>query len=548
MNKNTAIAFTVLACVAGGPAAPCLEAAPAVPRPGDSLGAEMGKPAPEIDNQAAQPAAPAKELHFTLRGIRVDQPETRFPQKDMDAITAQAVGHEITVKDLDRVLSQLSAYGRSHGYPAAYAFVPEQRTKNGVLEIRIALGRFGKVIVEDGAGKNAQERAKGLIAGLRTGEVIKEQPLETALVNVNNMYGVNAAGKLIPGASEGTSDLIIKLSPGRKQTATIYSDNYGSKASGRYRYGFQAGFMDLGETGGRLTVGGLISNSNMHNYNIGWDMQLGHSGTNVGIRYSRMDYELGDVFSAIDARGIANTTSLYAVTPLWHTVRSSLAVKYGFDYRDIKDELQNLSAKKHSYAGYVGLEGTLRNPQGGGMHASLTAYTGTVGADSDFAYRQGEARNSLGRYTKGVLDTAVLQRIGHTCDFLFKFQGQLASRNLDSSEQMYVGGIHGVRAYPTGTGSGDEGCLANMELRYHTPVKGLMLRAYYDVGRVRMRKDGVGGSATLQGWGIGVTYTHSSNWFARLDYARRIGLPDYLANDDSARSPQRMWFLLGKTI
>jgi hypothetical protein len=49
---------------------------------------------------------------------------------------------------------------------------------------------------------------------------------------------------------------------------------------------------------------------------------------------------------------------------------------------------------------------------------------------------------------------------------------------------------------------------------------------------------------TLKGWGIGLTYVQPNNWFARLDYARRIG-SDELMSDD-ARSHQRMWFLAGK--
>lgn len=537
--------------MAGSPALQTAEAAPAVPQSGDSPdpAIEAATPTPALDNQFTPPAQQQdKELHFTLSAIRVDQPETHFSQKDLDAITAQAVGHEITVKDLDKVLSELAAYGRSHGYPAAYAFVPEQRTKNGVLEMRIALGRYGKVIVEDGAGKKAQHRAEGLVAGLRPGDIIKERSLETALVNVNDMYGVNSTATLVPGETEGTSDLIVKLEPGRKKTATLYTDNYGSKSSGRYRYGFQAGFMDLGETGGRLTIGGLLSNDHLHDYNIGWDMMTGHSGTVIGIRQSRTDYELGSIFAPLDARGIANTTSLYGTTPLWRTAKSALVVNYGYAYRNITDEMRavGIYAKKHSNTVHVGLEGTERHYPHTALHGSLTAYVGNLSADSFWAEAMGNAGDSLGHFTKGVLDAALLQDLGHSVDLLMKLQGQLASRNLDSSEKLYLGGIHGVRAYPSGEASGDEGVLANVEVRYHTPVKGLMARLYFDAGHVRLAKNGMGGSESLKGWGIGVTYTHPAHWFARLDYARRIGLPA-LASED-ARSHQRFWFLAGKTF
>jgi hemolysin activation/secretion protein len=46
------------------------------------------------------------------------------------------------------------------------------------------------------------------------------------------------------------------------------------------------------------------------------------------------------------------------------------------------------------------------------------------------------------------------------------FSGQRASKNLDSSEEFFLGGPNGVRAYPQGEGAGDEGWLSRLELRH----------------------------------------------------------------------------------
>lgn len=48
--------------------------------------------------------------------------------------------------------------------------------------------------------------------------------------------------------------------------------------------------------------------------------------------------------------------------------------------------------------------------------------------------------------------------------------GWLASKSLDSSEKCALGGAEGVRAYPHGESSADEGCVANVELRYAIPI------------------------------------------------------------------------------
>lgn len=547
MNKSV-LAAAVLSCVASMSALSVAGAAPAVPEPGDSLEAVTEKPAPELDNQLPNPASQKPALRFTLNDIKVEQPETNFDQKQLQAIASKAVGHEITVKDLDSVLWELATYGRSHGYPAAYAYVPEQKAKGGVLIARLALGRYDEIQVDSHVKPAQAERARGLLAGLKSGGVIEEKSLETSLFNVNEMYGVEARGSLKPGSKDGTSNLTVALTPGKKQTATLYADNYGSKSSGRYRYGFQADFMGLGDTDSRFTVGGLLSNNNLHNYNLGWETHVGHSATTLGIRYSRMDYQLGSIFTDLDARGIANTLNIYGKTPLWKTVGSSLSVKYGFAYRTMTDDMRNngVNIKKHSNVGHVGLEGMLRNTTSGfSMRYDVAGYIGDVASDSQWGDIVGQAGNTLGNFTKGVLEVNALQKLGRDFDLVFNFQGQKSSRNLDSSEQLFLGGPRGVRAYPSGDGAGDEGYLSTLELHYRTPLQGLMFRAYYDMGHVKVARDGHLGGQTLKGWGIGLTYQHPDHYFVKLDYARRIGLTNNPSED--AKSPQRIWFLVGKT-
>ena len=152
-----------------------------------------------------------------------------------------------------------------------------------------------------------------------------------------------------------------------------------------------------------------------------------------------------------------------------------------------------------------------------------------------------------GTYAKLEADLTAVQKIGHATDFLVKVSGQKASRNLDSSEEFYLGGPNGVRAYAQGEGSGDEGVLGTAELRYHTPVRGLTLSTFYDTGVVRVSKSPVDegdNHVSLRGWGIGAAYSAPGDWFARLDYARRIGSDSSVAPKNNARG--RVWFQLGK--
>ncbi len=523
-------------------AAPAVSfAVQAVPGPAESVRDTRSGPGAEILDETPVPGSPS-EVRFTLTEIRVEHEGIRLEDEKLAEISARYVGREIAGTALSGLLAELTAHARGHGYPTAAAYIPEQTAKEGRLLLRILPGRLGKITL-DNESRLSDDVARGILARLKEKEIIRTKDLETALFLLDDLSGVKAAGILSAGSGVGETDLTVKISDDQPVSAILYAENYGSKSAGRYRYGLSASLENVGRVGGRLTVGGMISNRKQHAYNIGYEMPLGHSATKLGFGYSRSDYELGSIFSELGAEGVASTWSLWGETPLWKTSKSALAVTYGFDYRDITDEMMGYTWDKHSVAFHAGLNGMAR---GGGTYFAyrFDVKGGTLTADSDTARITGEAARTTGGFWKGTLDLTAVQSLGHSTDILLKAQGQKASRNLDSSEQFYLGGARGVRAYPQGEASGDDGVLGTLELRWHTPMRGLTLSAYLDAGAVNVTRDGNGGSETLKGWGLGVTYNPGNDWFARVDYARRIGSPEIMSSD--AKSRGRIWFQAGK--
>ena len=63
--------------------------------------------------------------------------------------------------------------------------------------------------------------------------------LEMTLNNLNALPGVQAKGILEPGDKIGSSSLTIVLGASPIVEGAVYTDNYGGKYSGRYRYGMQ---------------------------------------------------------------------------------------------------------------------------------------------------------------------------------------------------------------------------------------------------------------------------------------------------------------------
>ena len=523
-------------------------AAQAIPDTRGAVQDKLPQPQAQVENKLPAPGSEtaSQGQTFRLHQLQVDREGLDLKDSALQELTSKYVKKDITLADLNQALAEVTHYCRTHGYPAAAAYLPNQTTGAGSLTIKIIPGRYGRVNLDNQSGlKDAV--AQGYLNGLKSGDIITTNELETALYNISGLGGVQAAGVLSPGSEVGTSDVNVKVTRGKKNVLILYAENYGSTSSGRYRYGVQDTVNNLSGRGDRLSLGGLVSNHNLRNYAINYETPVGHSGTTVGVGYSRMDYELGETFSSLGAQGKADTYSIYGKTPLYVTTDKSLYVNYGYNYRKLTDELEayNLSADKHSHAFFLGLSGHNREKKAV-LQYDLTGYQGTLGMDSDYARLQNQYSNTEGAYTKGVLNFKYVQGFDNRWDLLVKGQGQLASRNLDSSEDIYLGGPNAIRAYPQGEASGDLGYVATAELRYKTGVPGLVLSTYFDTGRVELSKDGSSGSETLKGYGFAISYTRPDDWFARFDYARRIGGDDNMSTNAQDRG--RMWFLLGKVF
>ena len=481
---------------------------------------------------------------FRLTRVEVEQDGTTLDGAALDEKIAPYLRRTLSEADVNELLAALTTYARRHGYPAAGAYLPAQKHTDGALTIRILAGRYGKIKIENSAAIG-DGRLRRMARSLKEGAPIEGKRLETTLYNIAALGGIEAAGLLSPGEDFGTSDLTIRVKDGKRQSYVLYSENHGSETSGRYRYGLQGNFENLTKSGDRLNLGLTLSNKDMHNYSLSYSHPIGGNGTVLGLGISRMDYELSGPFRRLGAEGTADTFSLFAATPLWRTAQNSLTVAYGWDYRRLKDEYKRvgMELEKHSSTFRLGLKGEERHGRTA-LTYDLTAYAGSITPDSDWTRLQMRRAGTEGGFTKAVLNFNLRQAISDRFSLAIKAQAQKAGANLDSSEELYLGGANGVRAYPQGEASGDNGILGSLELSYHTGVPNLTLSTYLDMGHVQYANDGKDGNETLKGWGLGLTYNRPGDYFLRLDWARRIGLPD--GASEAAKARNRLWFTIGK--
>ncbi|MGH9694915.1 MAG: ShlB/FhaC/HecB family hemolysin secretion/activation protein, partial [Bryobacteraceae bacterium] len=157
-------------------------------------------------------------------------------------------------------------------------------------------------------------------------------------------------------------------------------------------------------------------------------------------------------------------------------------------------------------------------------------------------------RNTSGDFRKINVDARRLQRVAERVNLLLSFSGQRASKNLASAEKFSLGGPNGVRAYPVGEATADDGLLLTTELRYIVPgisiLRGdFIVSGFADYGLARLNSDPLPSDSEnhreLAGYGVGISAGRDGDFIVRSSIAWRWtqSLPQ---SDQAERSP-RVW-------
>ena len=133
-----------------------------------------------------------------------------------------------------------------------------------------------------------------------------------------------------------------------------------------------------------------------------------------------------------------------------------------------------------------------------------------------------------GSFTKLGLHAMRLQRVTDAVSVYAAVNGQLASKNLDVSEKMELGGMYGVRAYPEGEAYADQGYVLNLEARLEAPARSgqLQLIAFADHGAVSINRDPWSAGPnrrTLSAAGVGVNWSREDDFMLKAYYAHKLG-------------------------
>jgi hemolysin activation/secretion protein len=489
---------------------------------------------------------------------------TLFPEATLKDVVKGYIGRDCTLGDLNEAAAKIAQFYRDHDY-FAHAYLPPQKIENGLVTIEVLEGKLGKVVIDPAsAARLSHDKASAYITAQQgEGEFLRPHQVEEGLANLAAVPGVAASTTLAPGAAPAQTDVIVKLDEGPLVSGTSLVDNGNSRATGSWRWVGEAALNDALGAGDQVAVTSLRSLGSKY-VMVAADAPVGYSGLRLGADASGLAFRTDKRFNATQPSGSAVTYGLKALRPVWRDQDSVVQATVLLDHKRLTNETAGVAISDNAIdVATFKVAGSTREPWLDGItqFAAAVEY-GTLDLSANpqnQAQDQASARTQ-GRFGKFDFDLTQTEQLTRNTEAAAILSGQLANKNLDSSEQFSLGGQSGVRAYPTGEARGDDGWLASLEYRYR-PQAELQLAGFWDVGQI------VQHAIPWAGWrggsdqsniyvldGIGAwAEWHPVDWvFARVTVAHRLGINPGRSpagyDSDGYHEHTRVWMQAGLTF
>lgn len=442
----------------------------------------------------------------TLKTVRI-QGNTVLSESELLSSIGAVTGQTFDMAGLRGLAERVAVVYHDVGYPFTRAYLPDQDLSSGQLTIEVIEGRYGQIKAIGNEKLSAD--AQSFLSNLNPGTVIESSELERATLILDDLPGVKTAPVIRPGQAFGTGDLDVEVQSTPLIHGDIGYDNYGNHYIGEHRGRANVLVDSPFMLGDQVQLSGIGTSESLWLGSLGYSLPIGSDGWRGQVSYAHTQYQLGKELASVQANGMASVGSI-GTTYQW--VRSqafNLSISASLQHKELQDrqDATGTSTDKTSNVAPISLQFDQRDLfAGGGLsYGSFVFTAGQLKLGPELKQQDLiSGIRSNGHFQKWNLDVARIQNTGLEGLSLFgRFTGQWSDKNLDSSEKFGLGGANGVRAYPTGEGYGDDGWLAQVELRY--AIGDFSPYAFYDAGSIRINaKRNV--DRSIAGAGIGSRY------------------------------------------
>lgn len=440
----------------------------------------------ESQEPLVQPVKPEPTTRIEKKGPQIAvtqfkfEGNTLFTNQQLEQVVKPWTNRSLQISEIeDAAVAIQNFYALRNRI--AQAVLPPQEIKEGVVLIKILEGKMGSVIVEPAdSADNAKPRfsvarAQSYITyGVGGDAYINTQNIERAMLLLNETPGVAAAGAFEPGNDSGFSNFRVKTRDTPWFDGHAALSNYGSSSTGVGQAIVNLNFNNISGLGDQVILNAIQSLGSgyvMGNYSI----PVGYNGWKVGVQSSYLQYKTLSSWNATTpTAGSAGTIQANTTYALQRTQSANATAKLSIENRGYN----NVATSPYLYtlgsyqitASNLSISGNWASNENGYLSYSAGYVLGRLGIrePSQAQADQNGGQGTAGSYSKWTFSLSHIQELSFLKNTTWtnSVYGQLASKNLNSSEQIYMGGAYGVRAYPNSQGGGSQGAILSTELMH----------------------------------------------------------------------------------
>ena len=496
-------------------------------------------PAASEPPQTATPKPAASALpastEFVFKAFKFEGNKV-YSTKRLEQLLKKAIPNVQDLADLQKAADTVAQLYQNNGVLARVDLLPQDLTEGEVL-ITITEGKFaGAKLETPNSTKLPPDYLVKLVETAQPkGEAVRMSQLDRATLLLGEVPGVQANMRLRSGEKEGETEALLQVAEGKAWDGQVSWDNAGPVSTGFNRMSTQ-----LNRYGalGRADISSLqYMHSDGTDYlRLAYSEPLGFWGSRWGANASVSRYKVvTNDYLALNPQGPANSVGLDMTVPLLRTRTTSASMQVALDRKFYRNNT-NAGVVSDYFMDTVttNLQANRSDEWMGGGETSLgTQITRGLVDLSGSPNEATDASSSMtaGRFTKLRLNLNRQQTLSTTTQLVGSYQIQMASKNLDGSEKFSLGGMQGVRAYPSSEANGNAAQLLTVEYQKTLQVQQypFKLSGFLDTGRVNKLKFKTGSGIntySLQGAGLWVGSSIPNRWGQaqwRMTWAHRIG-------------------------
>ena len=460
-------------------------------------------PLPEVSAPSGESVKADEGVQVLIKGVRLEGVYLVDVHEVEDALAAY-LNKSYSMQALQKLVDVVTAAYSQHGF-VVQAYLPEQNiNEDGVLVIQVVEAKLGEVSVDnkDNQARLSDKSAASYITAQNPiGSPLNANSVSLGLGLINELSGIRAASALEAGQKEGETDVHLSLRRTSLFDARVETKNAGSRSTGVAQAVVSASLNSPLNMGDQASFYGLYSEGSSFNQ-LTYALPIGYRGLRLAMTANYLDYENVGQYKVNGGFGDAWVLGATLSYPIKRSQSTNANLTAGVEEKGYLNrnlatravnssyQIQNLNigGNLNRYDGLLG--GGVTNISGNITFGHLDI-DGETPSNYLVANGQRYVPNTFSKIAFNASRVQILPVDG--TQLMVNISGQLSADNLSSSEQFYLGGPYGVRAYPVAQAGGSQGILASIELQKQLP-KNLTASVFFDAGSVQQYKD------TYEGW------------------------------------------------